>query len=398
MAEAKLNDVKTVDARIRPATPGDEIVISGVSGKFPSARNVTEFAHKLYNKVDMVTASEKRWPNYNSEIPARMGVIDNIEKFDATFFGVPYKQTESMDPQCRVLIEKAYEAIMDAGVCPKSIRGSKTGVFVGACFGESERAFFYDPTYITSSGLGISGCSRAMLANRVSYCLGLTGPSFMLDTACSSSMYALDAAFSAIRSGECDAALVGGTNLLLHPYTTLQFARLGVIAKDGYCRPFDHKASGYTRSEAICMMYLQRTKDAKRIYANVIYSKANCDGYKIEGITYPSGEMQEALLAEFYDDLQLDPTTVGYVEAHSTGTFVGDPEECKALDNIFCRGRTEPLLVGSVKSNIGHTESSSGACSITKAIITFEHGKVPPNINFEQIRPTIPSLTEKRMI
>ena len=174
--------------------------------------------------------------------------------------------------------------------------------------------------------------------------------------------------------------------------------RLGVIAKDGYCRPFDHKASGYTRSEGICMMYLQRTKDAKRIYANVVYSKANCDGYKIEGITYPSGEMQEALLAEFYDDLQLDPTTVGYVEAHSTGTFVGDPEECKALDNIFCQDRHEPLLVGSVKSNIGHTESTSGVCSITKAIIAFENGKVPPNINFEEIRPTIPSLVEKRMI
>ena len=146
------------------------------------------------------------------------------------------------------------------------------------------------------------------------------------------------------------------------------------------------------------MIYLQRAKDAKRIYANVVYSKTNCDGYKLEGITYPSGQMQESLLAHFYDDLQMDPTTVSYVEAHSTGTVVGDPEECKALDNIFCRGRTEPLLVGSVKSNIGHTEASSGVCSITKAIIAFENGKVPPNINFEKIRPTIPSLVEKRMI
>ncbi|XP_055326066.1 fatty acid synthase-like [Sitodiplosis mosellana] len=398
MSEVKPNSGKTVDARIRAASPGDEIVITGVSGKFPNAENVAEFAKKLYNKVDLVTALGERWPNYDPEIPSRMGIINDIEKFDATFFGVPYKQTHCMDPQGRLLIETAYEAILDAGVCPKSIRGSKTGVFIGACFNESERAFFYDPTHITLGGLGISGCSRAMLANRVSYCLGLTGPSFMMDTACSSSMYALDVAFSAIRSGECDAALVGGSNLLLHPYTTLQFARLGVIAKDGYCRPFDEKASGYTRSEGICVIYLQRARDAKRIYANLIYSKANCDGYKIEGITYPSGEMQEALLAEFYDDLQLDPTTVGYVEAHSTGTFVGDPEECKALDNIFCRGRTEPLLVGSIKSNIGHTESTSGACSITKAIIAFEHGKVPPNLNFEQIRSSIPALTEKRMI
>lgn len=173
----------------------------------------------------MVTVTEKRWPNYHAEIPSRMGVLDEIEKFDATFFGVPFKQTNSMDPQCRLLIETAYEAILDAGICPKTIRGSKTGVFIGACFGESEKAFFYDANHITQSGLGITGCSRAMLANRVSYCLGLVGPSFMLDTACSSSMYALDVAFSAIRNGECDAAIVGGSNLCLHPFTTLQFAR-----------------------------------------------------------------------------------------------------------------------------------------------------------------------------
>lgn len=173
---------------------------------------------------------------------------------------------------------------------------------------------------------------------------------------------------------------------------------MGVIAKDGFCRPFDHKASGYTRSEAICVMFLQRQKDAKRIYANVVYSKANCDGYKIEGITYPSGDMQEALLSEFYNDLQMDPSTLTYIEAHSTGTVVGDPEECKALDNIFCKNRREPLLVGSVKSNIGHTESTSGACSIAKAILTFENGQIPPNINFEKVRATIPALTEKRMI
>lgn len=145
-------------------------------------------------------------------------------------------------------------------------------------------------------------------------------------------------------------------------------------------------------------MYLQRKGDAKRIYANLVYSKANCDGFKIEGITYPSGDMQQHLLTEFYDDLQLDPTSLTYIEAHATGTVVGDPEECKALDNIFCKNRRDPLLVGSVKSNIGHTESTSGACSIAKVILTFENGLIPPNIHFENIRPTIPALVEKRMI
>lgn len=174
--------------------------------------------------------------------------------------------------------------------------------------------------------------------------------------------------------------------------------RLGVIAKDGFCRPFDHKASGYTRSEAICVVYLQKAKNAKRIYANVIYSKTNCDGYKEEGITYPSGYMQQELLSEFYEDVGVDPNTLAYVEAHSTGTVVGDPEECKALDNVFCQNRSDALLVGSVKSNIGHTESCSGACSIAKVILAFENELIPPNLNFEAIKADIPALAERRMI
>lgn len=171
-----------------------------------------------------------------------------------------------------------------------------------------------------------------------------------------------------------------------------------MIAKDGFCRPFDELASGYTRSESICVIYLQKSKNAKRIYANVVYSKTNCDGYKPEGITYPSGAMQQDLLSEFYSDIALDPTQLTYVEAHSTGTVVGDPEECRALDNVFCRNRSDALLVGSVKSNIGHTESASGACSIAKVILTFENDSIPPNLNFRNIKKDIPALAEKRMI
>lgn len=210
-------------------------------------------------------------------------------------------------------------------------------------------------------------------------------------------MYAMDSAFTALRNGECDAALVGGANLVMHPYVTLQFARLGVLAPDGYCRPFDVDATGYTRSEAICVMFLQKARDAKRCYSTVVYSKTNCDGYKAEGITYPSGKMQQQLLTEFYEDVRIDPSTVAYVEAHSTGTVVGDPEECAAIDNVFCKGRDGPLTVGSVKSNIGHSESTSGACSIAKVVLAFETGLIAPNINFTRIRPGIPSLEEGRL-
>lgn len=158
-----------------------------------------------------------------------------------------------------------------------------------------------------------------MVANRLSYTLDFTGPSLTIDTACSSSMYALDLAFNAIRSGECDAALVCGANLQLHPLTTLNFQRLGVLADEGYCRPFDSNAAGYTRSDAIAAIFLQKSKDAKRTYAKLVYTQTNCDGYKEEGITFPSYVRQNKLLANFYSNIGLDPCKVDYVEAHATG-------------------------------------------------------------------------------
>lgn len=383
-------------SRSRPASDGDDIVISGMSGKFPNSKNVSEYEYNLYNKVDMIDDDERRWRHFNPEIPKRSGKIYGLEKFDATFFGVHFKQAHTMDPQTRILIETAYEAVMDAGINPKILRGSRTGVFVGSCISESEKTWFYEK--VSSGGFGITGCSRAMMANRISYCLGLEGPSFLVDTACSSSMYALDNAFSALRNGEIDAAIIGGSNLLLHPFVTLQFARLGVLATDGYCRPFDKDASGYTRAETINCMFLQRKRDAKRVYASVVYSKTNCDGYKPEGITYPSGKVQEKLLRDFYKEVDVTPNDLGYLEAHSTGTVVGDPEECKAIDSVLCSQRADPLLVGSVKSNVGHSEAASGICSLVKACFAFETGLIAPNINFTEVKPTIEALAEGRLI
>ncbi|XP_037954847.1 fatty acid synthase isoform X2 [Teleopsis dalmanni] len=382
-------------SRVFPETDGDDIVISGIAGKFPNSHNTSEFRYNLYNKIDMVDDDERRWRHFNSEIPKRSGKIYELSKFDATFFGVHFKQSHTMDPQTRIIIETAYEAVIDAGICPKSLRGTKTGVYVGSCISESEKTWFYEK--VPSGGFGITGCSRAMMANRISYSLGLQGPSYLLDTACSSSMYALDNAFSAIRNGEIDAAIIGGANLSLHPNVTLQFARLGVLAADGYCRPFDKNACGYTRSEAISCMLLQRKRDAKRIYASVLLSKTNCDGYKPEGITYPSGKLQEQLLSEFYKEIDITPDQLGYLEAHSTGTVVGDPEECRAVDSVLCSKRNKPLLVGSIKSNIGHSEAASGICSLIKACFAFETGKISPNLNFEEVKPEIPALAEGRL-
>lgn len=327
--------------------PDDEIVITGISGRFPNSANVAEFASNLYAAVDMVDDAETRWKNIDDEIPFRLGKTVNLEKFDASFFSVHNRQANAMDAQCRILLEHAYEAVIDAGVSPRSLRQTKTAVIIGCCFAESEQNLFYEKTI--KDGLGLTGSARCMLANRVSFAMDLHGPSYVIDTACSSGCYALDCAFDALRNGLCDSALVGGTNLLLHPHLTLQFARLGVLSKDGFCRPLDKDAAGYTRSEAICFLFLQKKKDAKRIYANVMYVKTNNDGFKKEGLTYPSGASQTRLLSEFYEDLRLNPGLVDYVEGHSTGTKVGDPEECQTLDTIFCSKRDKPLLLGAGK-------------------------------------------------
>lgn len=175
------------------------------------------------------------------------------------------------------------------------------------------------------------------------------------------------------------------------------FYSLGVLASDGFCRPLDNNASGYTRSEANGLIFLQKMKDAKRVYSSLIYTKTNCDGYKEQGVTYPSGEMQAKLLSEFYDDIKIDPASVSYIEAHSTGTLVGDPEECNALDKVFCKNRNKPLAVGSVKANIGHTEAAAGLCSIAKAILTYQNKSIPPNINFKTNREGIMALQEGRL-
>ncbi|CRK99510.1 CLUMA_CG012829, isoform A [Clunio marinus] len=382
------------NSRARFTSDEDEIVISGIAGRFPNSNNVAEFEYNLYNKIDMVDDAETRWRHTFPDCPKRSGKLNNLNKFDTSFFGIHTTQADSLDPQCRTLLEHSYEAVLDAGINPKSLRGTRTGVYIGCCYCESEKFWIYDHI---NDGMGISGNSRALLANRISFFLGLQGPSITIDSACSSSMFALDAAFSALQSGECEAAFVGGANLLLHPFMTIQFMRLGVLAKNGYCRPFDVNANGFTRAEAINVLFLQKKRDAKRIYANIVYSKTNSDGFKNEGLHYPSGKMQANLLKEFYEDINIPPSSINYVEAHSTGTVVGDPEECDALEQVVCAGRDKPLLVGSVKSNMGHSEASSGLCSITKVIIAFENQTIPPNINFESPRRDISALVEGKL-
>ncbi|XP_026740412.1 fatty acid synthase-like [Trichoplusia ni] len=388
-------DRLTSGHRLSHPPPGDEVLISGISGYFPDSDSVIHLQENLFNKVDLISGDARRWKLAHPEIPQRTGKINNVNKFDASFFGVHYKQAHTMDPMCRIILEKAYEAVIDAGVNPKELRDTKTGVFVGACFSESEKTWFYEKMQV--NGFGITGCSRAMLANRISYWLGVTGPSYTVDSACSSSLYALEHAFRAIRDGHCDAAIVGGSNLCLHPYVSLQFSRLGVLSPDGRCKSFDNSANGYARSEAIVVCFLQKAKDSRRVYAQLLHAKTNCDGYKEQGITYPAGQIQKQLLREFYEECSIPPSVLEFVEAHGTGTKVGDPEELLAIDEIFCTGRKDPLLIGSIKSNLGHSEPASGLCSIAKMCIAYSTGYIPPNLNYNVPREGVAALAEKRL-
>ncbi|XP_025162455.1 fatty acid synthase-like [Harpegnathos saltator] len=354
--------------------PGEEIVISGIAGRFPDTNNMKELQENLLNKVDLGSDDNRRWSNVHYDMPSRLGKVNNADKFDAQYFDISPEEAHVTDPMCRMLLEHTYEAIIDAGVNPKELQGTKTGVFIGSCYSEATNEILYYKA--EAAGYPIIGCSKYWLANSISHWLGLTAPSYTVDTACSSSHFAIAEAYRMIRSGECDAAIVGGVNLCLHPYTSLQFFQLGVLSVDGYCKPFDATGTGYMRSETIAVVYLQKAKNAKRIYATLIYSKTNCDGWKPEGITFPSLRIQKKLLEDFYDDCGIKPEELYYLEAHGTGTLAGDPIEINAIDQALCSKRTTPLLVGSVKSNLGHSEPTSGLCQIAKFDISeIEHSK-----------------------
>ncbi|XP_047538488.1 fatty acid synthase-like [Vanessa atalanta] len=388
-------DRLTSGHRMSHPPPGDEVFITGISGYFPDSDSIIHLQENLYKKVDLVSGDDRRWKLSHPEIPQRTGKINHIEKFDASFFGVHFKETHTIDPMCRILMEKTYEAVIDAGMNPQELRNTKTGVFIGSCFSESENTWWYEKMQVNE--FGIAGCSRAMLANRISNWLGVTGPSYTIDSGCSSSLYTFEHAFKAIRDGHCDAAIVGGSNLCLHPYVSMHFFRLGALSPDGICNSFDNSANGYARSEAVVVCFLQKAKDSRRVYAQVVHAKTNCDGYKEQGISYPSGDMQRVLISEFYEECSIQPSALEYLEAHGTGTKVGDPVELNVIGDIFCTGRSDPLMIGSVKSNLGHSEPASGLCSIAKLCIAYTTGYIPPNINYKVPKEGVPALKDGRL-
>ncbi|XP_037571297.2 LOW QUALITY PROTEIN: fatty acid synthase-like [Dermacentor silvarum] len=375
----------------RQAMAEEDIVITGFSAYFPQADHLVEFKEKLYAGVDMVTEDDLRWPPGHLGLPGRHGKIRDLSRFDAQFFQAHPKQAHVMDPQLRLLLETSYEAIVDAGYDPETLRGRKIGVFVGTSNSESADAFKTDPKKM--DGYAMLGGCRALFSNRVSYSLDFHGPSVTIDTACSSAMTALNEAVQALRSGRCEAAIVGGSNVTLEPTASLFFLRLSMLSEEGKCKAFDSDANGYVRSESVGAFFLQRSSEARRVYAKVINVMTNADGFKPEGVTFPSTWLHEQLLRDAYAEVNIDPRNVVYVETHGTGTKAGDPQELRALSAALCEpGREKPLKVGSVKSNMGHAESAAGIPSVAKVILAMETGTIAANLHFKEPNPDIPSL------
>jgi acyl transferase domain-containing protein/NADPH:quinone reductase-like Zn-dependent oxidoreductase/acyl carrier protein len=319
------------------------------------------------------------------------GVIDDVWGFDAAAFGMSPREAEQADPQHRHLLEVAHDALAHAGIPPSSLAGSDTGVYVGASSVDHAARFFADPSVADVHMM--TGNSLSIMANRISYALDVRGPSITIDTACSSSLVALNLAADAIRNGAIDTAIVGGVNLLLSPFSYIGFSRASMLSPTGLCRPFDAAADGYVRAEGAVVVVLRSMAAARkarsRIHAIIVGSGVNQDG-RTTGLSLPSADSQRRLLEQVYGDFAVDPADLTVVEAHGTGTRVGDPIEADALGKGLAQRRSQPLPIGSVKSNIGHLEPVSGLAGMLKSVLALNHRLVPATLHQQSPSPDIP--------
>ncbi|WP_169811001.1 type I polyketide synthase [Nocardia amamiensis] len=382
----------------------DPIVIVGMSCRFPGGvRTPEEFWDLLWHGRDAITeVPPQRWDidAYYDPDPAALGTmytrwggfIDGADEFDPAFFGIGAAEARAMDPQQRLLLETSWEALERSGRAPGGLAGSRTGVFVGLCFSEypGTPTQAANPTAI--GAYSVIGSAPSVAAGRLAYALGLQGPAVTLDTACSSSLVALQSAWDGLRAGRCDLALVGGVNLQLAPETTIGFCRLASLSPDGRSRAFDADANGYVRADGCGVLVLTRLSEARRtgdrVLAVVRGVAVNHDG-RSNGLTAPNGPAQQRVITDALARAGVQPDAVDYVETHGTGTPLGDPIEATALAEVYGTGRTQPLLIGSVKTNIGHTEGAAGVAGVIKAVLMLQHGQIPPSLHFHTPNPLI---------
>ena len=323
------------------------------------------------------------------------GFLDGVDRFDPHFFGIAPREAASMDPQQRLLLEVAWEALEHANIPATALYGSAAGVFVGVISPDYSQRLLATPCLERIDAYAGTGAALGMAAGRLSYCLGLAGPSLTVDTACSSSLVTLHLAAESLRRRECDLALSGGVNLMLEPGLSVNFCKAKMLAPDGRCKTFDAQADGYVRGEGCGVLVLKRLSDAQasgdRILALVRGSAVNQDGAS-GGLTVPSGPAQEQVVRRALANAGLDPAAVDYIEAHGTGTGLGDPIELGAMDRVFGAARTvsDPLWLGSVKTNVGHLEAAAGVAGVIKLVLALRHETLPPHLHCAQPTPRFP--------
>ena len=375
----------------------EPIAVVGMSCRFPGAENIDEFWQILLNGIDATgDVPSDRWESahhYNADFSVegkthvkRGGFLDRCDSFDPAFFSISPKEAIEMDPQQRLLLELSWEALENAKVIPSDLQGSRTGVYVGAMWHDYEHV--KNPDLRSINSRRATGQSHNMMANRVSYCFGLEGPSMVVDTACSSSLVALHIACQNLRTGEVDLALGAGVSLLISVESMIAMSKFGGLAADGRCKTFSDNADGYARGEGGGVLVLKRLRDARAdgdiIYGLIHGSAVNNDGGS-NGLTAPNPMAQENVLRDAWQRANLDPAHAHYIEAHGTGTKLGDPIEAAALSEIFGQGRhsEQPLIVGSVKTNIGHLEPAAGMAGMIKTLLAIQHKRLPPSLHFD---------------
>jgi phthiocerol/phenolphthiocerol synthesis type-I polyketide synthase D len=403
-----LRKIDDLSARLKIAERGDTepIAVVGMGCRFPGGVNTPAQYWRLLQDgtSGIVRVPAERWDAdaYYSEDHTVPGTICSREggfltswqpdEFDAEFFGMSPREAAGMDPQQRLLLEVAWEALENAGITAQAIRGSQTSIFVGLTTN--------DYSYLAVAGQSRSedvdpyvafGNAPNFAAGRLAYFLGVHGPAVVVDTACSSSLVAVHLACQSLRRRESDQALAAGVNLTLAPEANIACSRWGMLAPDGRCKTFDAAADGYVRGEGAGVVVLKRVSDALRdgdsVLAVVRGSAVNQDGPS-SGQTVPNGPAQQALLRQALAAARLQPTDIDYVEAHGTGTALGDPIELDALTQVFAeRDGSAPLVLGSVKTNLGHLESAAGIAGFIKAVLSVRHGYIPRHLNFNQLTP-----------
>ena len=373
--------------------PDEPIAVIGMACRVPQAASPREFWRLLRDGTDAITdAQEHRWDD--DALPVRRGgFLDQVDEFDPAFFGISPREAVVMDPQQRLVLELGWEAVEDSRMAPTALRGSRTSVFVGAIW-DDYAALMHEQGIDSIGQHTATGTHRSIIANRLSYTLGLRGPSLTVDAGQSSSLVAVHMACESLRRGESDLAIAGGVNLNILPESTMSAMKFGGLSPDGRCYTFDARANGYVRGEGGAVVLLKplarAIEDGDRIYCTLLGSAVNNDGMTA-GLTVPGGEGQREALELAYARAGVRPGEVQYVELHGTGTPVGDPIEASALGAVLgvSRPQDDPLLVGSAKTNVGHLEGAAGIVGLLKVALAVSNREIPASLNFATPNPAI---------